>query len=317
MPRQPRIQYKDCSEWQNSRKESPVIKKQQEYWLKEFSKKIPVLKIPIDFPRSSEFGSEGDFLKFQLKEEDSNNLKTLAVQENVTLYMLLFSVVGILLAKLSGSTDIVIGCPIVGRPHADLRKIIGMFVNTLAIRSYPENIKSFREYLKEVKKKIVEAFENQDYQFEDLVSELKIKRDAKVNPIFDVLFASQNFSSETKNNTLDRINFVPGGYDYEHKKAKFDLMILYMEREDHISFIFSYRTNLYKKDTIEKFIDYFKEIVSVIIVDPDRKIPDIEIISREKKNRLIEKMKNGEIESNEEMKNDRDKTGIIEAGFDF
>ena len=108
--------------------------------------------------------------------------------------MVLTAVVNILLAKLSGQEEIIIGTPIAGRRHADLEKIIGMFVNTLALRNYPVGERTFREFLGDVKERILMVFENQEYPFEELVDKLSLKRDMGRNPLFDVMFVLQNMN---------------------------------------------------------------------------------------------------------------------------
>jgi amino acid adenylation domain-containing protein len=105
--------------------------------------------------------------------------------------MVLLSVFNILLSRLSNQEDIIVGTPVAGRRHADLEPIIGMFVNTLALRSHPIGEKTFRQFLSEVKTQTLEAFENQDYQFEELVEQVEVKRDAGRNPLFDVMFLDE------------------------------------------------------------------------------------------------------------------------------
>ncbi|MGM1050753.1 MAG: condensation domain-containing protein, partial [Bacillota bacterium] len=96
--------------------------------------------------------------------------------------------VNILLSKCTGQEDIIIGSPIAGRPHADLENIIGMFVNTLVMRNYPKSGKTYKGFLDEVKENSLRAYENQDYQFEELVDKLNLRRDISRNPLFDVMF---------------------------------------------------------------------------------------------------------------------------------
>jgi amino acid adenylation domain-containing protein len=310
-----RLQYKDFAEWQNCQKQSEALAKQESYWLKQFPRKLPTSSLPIDFPRTPGYSSEGSSVEFTLDKEETGKLKALATGEDVSLYMLLFAGVSILLAKISGDEDIVIGCPIAGRRHPDLLEIIGMFVNTLAIRSHPEGHKTYKELLKEVKETTLDAFDNQDYQFEDLVSALKVDRDMRRNPVFDVLFASQNFGGvkmETLPGRTSPLKYV--GHSYEYGNAKFDMMILYMDTRDRLSFHFSYRTKLYKKETIEKFASYLKEILSIIVEEPDILISDIELISKEKRRELIEKIRENKEESSEEI---QFQPSILRADFDY
>ncbi|WP_157243996.1 condensation domain-containing protein, partial [Paenibacillus elgii] len=97
-----------------------------------------------------------------------------------------------LLHKYTGQEDVIVGTPIAGRPHADLESIIGMFVNTLALRHYPAGEKTFQDYVQEVKETSLKAFENQDYPFEALVDKLDLKRDMSRHPLFDTMFVLQN-----------------------------------------------------------------------------------------------------------------------------
>ena len=99
---------------------------------------------------------------------------------------------GLGLSEEVGQEDIVVGVPTAGRRHAELEPIIGMFVNTLAIRNLPSPQKTFDDFLQEVKKRTLGAFENQEHQFEDLVEQVPVNRDAGRNPLFDVMFVLQN-----------------------------------------------------------------------------------------------------------------------------
>ena len=169
-----------------------AIKKQEEYWIDSFAGEIPVLNMPADYPRPLVQSFEGDSAYFEAGRELTEKLNNLTAETGTTLYMALLSAYNILLFKYTGQEDIIVGSPIAGRQHADLKNIIGMFVNTLAIRNYPEEEKTFREFLAEVKENALLAYENQDYQFEDLVEKLEIRRDISRNPLFDVMFTVQN-----------------------------------------------------------------------------------------------------------------------------
>ena len=130
----------------------------------------------------------------ELGNQETRELKKLAEEKNATLYMVLLSIYNILLAKISGQEDIIIGTAIAGRRHADLHFLIGMFVNTLIMRNYPAGDKTFGEFLVEVKERTLQAFENQDYPFEELVDRLAINRDTSRNPVFDVMLVLQNMA---------------------------------------------------------------------------------------------------------------------------
>ncbi|MCP4156737.1 MAG: amino acid adenylation domain-containing protein, partial [bacterium] len=177
------IQYKDYSQWRNSPKEQERLKRQEAYWKKQFEGEIPVLEIPIDYSRPAIQRFEGNTIEIEISAATATALKTAAMNENVTLFMMLLTLANIYLSKLTGQEDIVIGTPVAGRGHADLEQVIGMFVNTLALRNKPTGEKTVKQFLAEVKNKTLEAFENQDYPFEQLVNKIEVNRDAGRNPL--------------------------------------------------------------------------------------------------------------------------------------
>ncbi|UCH93005.1 MAG: non-ribosomal peptide synthetase, partial [Candidatus Aminicenantes bacterium] len=162
-----RLRYKDICQWQNSEREKQNLEQQEAYWLKVFDGEIPVLDIPTDYTRPKIQDFEGNTLHFEISRQCTHRLKSMVLEENVTAYMVLLSVYNILLSRLSGQEDIVVGTAVAGRRHPDLEKIIGMFVNTLPLRNYPNSAMTFNEFLADVKKRTLEAFENQVYPFEE------------------------------------------------------------------------------------------------------------------------------------------------------
>jgi len=290
-----RLQYKDFSVWQNSEREKETHNRQEEYWLMEFAGELPVLDLPIDYPRPVMKSFEGSRVNFEISAEETQDLNAVAFTGGATLFMVLAAVFNILLSKLSGQEEIIIGTPIAGRRHADLGKIIGMFVNTLALRNYPAGYRAFREFLGDVKEKLLMVFENREYPFEELVDKLSVKRDTGRNPLFDIMFVSQNtntYSASPGKETEFEAGWsvqldFPKKYENIDRKVKFDLTLIAMERNQGLFLIFQYCTKLFKKETIERFIIYFKKIVSVVVKEPDIRINDIEIVSEAEKERIL------------------------------
>ncbi|MCP5052500.1 MAG: amino acid adenylation domain-containing protein, partial [bacterium] len=288
-----RIQYKDFTQWQRSQTEIENIRNQETFWLTQFEGEIPVLQLPTDYPRPVVQSFEGGSFYWRLSAEDSAGLKAAALETGTTLFMVLLSLTTILMAKLSGQEDIVIGTPIAGRRHADLEKIIGMFVNTLSLRNYPHGEKSTNEFLQEVKERTLDAFENQEYQFDHLVEQLPVARDTGRNPLFDVLFTLHNFNTVPESGNTDAVVEIPGPPsespvdNYEDRISKFDLTIAAQPSGEELAFVFQYCIKLFKKQTIQRFMGYFKQIVSSIVEAPGIKLSEIEIISPEEKQQLL------------------------------
>jgi tyrocidine synthetase-3 len=270
-----KIQYKDYAEWQNHEKQREDIKAQGEYWLKEFAEDIPLLDIPTDYPREGVRSFEGRLLDFQVSREQANLLKRLAAEEDVTLFMLLIAIFYVLLWKISGSETIVVGTPAAGRRHADVEPIIGMFVNTLALKCCPKGDQPFHIFLEEVKEKTLKAFENQDYPFEDLVDHVMPTRESNRNPLFDPLFVLQNM--EDYEIRIPGLEIKP--YKYERNIAQFDLFLIGQESKDGSNLFFQvgYSSKLFNQNTIERFIGYFKDVIAAVVKNKDIRLKDIKM----------------------------------------
>jgi amino acid adenylation domain-containing protein/thioester reductase-like protein len=272
-----KIQYKDFAEWGNSEKQKVIIKKQELFWLNEFQGEVPVLNLPYDYPRPAKMSFDGDMLHFEISIEETRKLNVIAQEQGQTLYMVLFAVYVVLLAKLSGQDDIAVGTVTAGRRHADLQPIIGIFVETLVVHNYPAGNKTFREFLKEVKQRILRVFENQYYPFEELVSKVASRQDASRNPLFDVLFVLDNEAAWFEE-YLHEVLMLNTPNPYKIQRSKFDITLIGAETGEGLQFNIEFSTQLFKEETIDRFIDYFKKIVSSICNDSDQKISEIEII---------------------------------------
>jgi amino acid adenylation domain-containing protein len=278
-----KIQYKDFSCWQNSRKGKEHLDQQQIYWQKQFQDQIPVLDIPTDFPRPAVQRFQGSTLHFEIDDNQSKILKEYALWQGATLYMVLLALYNIFLFKLTCREDIVVGLPIAGRNHPDLENVVGMFVNTLVLRNFPVGTKNFNQFLGEIKERALEAFSNQDYQYENLVEKIIVKRDVSRNPLFDTMFSLQNVPVPEIN--IQGLKLKP--FHHENNISKFDLSLYCMENKDKVQCIFEYSTYLFEKETMERFVTYFKRIISIVLADPAIKLAGIEIIPPEEKQRLL------------------------------
>ncbi len=278
------IQYKDFSEWQNKLLKSDYIRKQEEYWVERFSNNIPILNLPTDFNRPSVQSFKGDYQTFSISEELTYGLNKLANQTGTTLYMVLLAAYNVLMFKYTGQNDIIIGSPIAGRKHDDISNVLGMFVNTLAMRNSPEGTKTFNQLLREVKENSIKAFENSDFQFEELVNKLQLTRDMSRNPLFDVMFTVQNMN--VPNMVMD--NNDVRIFEINNNIAKFDLTLYTFERKKGIDFNMEYSTSLFKKETIERLVNHFVAILEQITQSPHVIIDNIDMLSKEEKKQLLE-----------------------------
>jgi tyrocidine synthetase-3 len=296
MPPLLRIQYKDFSQWQNRKKQYEIIKQQETYWLNIFGRDIPVLNLPTDYPRPVIQSFSGNTLTFAGPANCTAMLKSLARESNATLYMVLLSAFNLLLSRLGGQEDIVVGTPVAGRRHADLEKIIGMFVNTLALRNFPIGEKSFQHFLQEVKTRTLEAFENQEYPFEELVEKTAVNRDASRNPLFDAVFGMENYNEDQGSAPITGESPEESSQPDIYQVAKFDLTLIAVEKGDNLHFNLNYCTKLFKKETIRQLIAYFNKILSTLQNNFEIKIADIVILPEKEKRRILYGFNKREVE---------------------
>jgi acyl carrier protein len=273
------LQYKDYSEWQNTLTLSEKIKKQEDYWLNQFEDHIPILNLPIDYPRPVHRDSSGVRIYFKIETQLVWKLKKLALKADTTLYTVLLAAYTLLLSKITNQEDIVVGSPVSGRTHADLHNIIGLFANMLPMRNKPREDKYFSDFLEEVKINSLKAFENQDFQFDQLVTSLKIKRDPGRHPLFDTVIALQNMDSEEverKNlEALGNLKVVP--YPSETLDVQHDLLINAEERDGKLHMMLEYAAALFKRSTAEDIQNYFIEILEQISGDDNLKLKEIQL----------------------------------------
>ena len=283
-----RIGYKDFSQWQNEYLRSEKIRDQESYWLEQFSGEIPLLNLPLDYPRPTMQNFTGGNVGFKIEQELTEKLNDLAQVTGTTLYMVLLSAISILLSKYTGQTDIIIGSPIAGRPHADLEGIIGMFVNTLAMRCYPVGEKTYTEFLKKIKETALTAYENQDYQFEELVEKLELARHLNRNPLFDVMFVLQNM--EVRELVIEGLSFSE--YKSDQVPAKFDLTFTAVETDEGVVFNIEYRRSMFKRETIERLSVHLLNLIEALIVNKSMLLRDIDILSEDERNKILYEFNN-------------------------
>ncbi|MRX56179.1 amino acid adenylation domain-containing protein [Bacillus idriensis] len=289
-----KAQYVDFTIWQNQRIRSKEMKNQEDYWLNVFHDNPTALDMPTDVPRAAQMSNEGDAFSFELSEELTALAKEAAAEHGVTLFMLLFSVYNIMLAKYAKRDDIVVGVPSAGRKLEEVQDTIGLFINTLALRTAPNQDKIFSDYLKEVKEHAIESYKHEEYPFEMLLNKLKLPIDRSRNPLFDVQFISQNFSNETV--SAGELQFTP--IEPKMEAVQVDLTAIWYEQYGKLKFHFEYSTQLFNRDTIKRLATYYENILSEVISDGARPIAKIPMITNEEKQQSVYSWNNTVVDFN-------------------
>lgn len=189
------VQYMDYAVWQRNLLEGKVTERQTQYWKEQLAGAPPCLPLMTDFPRPDVQTYNGKVHKFIIPEGMAGKIQTLASEEAITPFVFSLTAFAILLNRYTQADDIVIGSPVAGRTHKEVEDLMGLFINTLAIRVRLEGNPRIRELLQTVKKTVMGAVANQELPFEKLVEELQIERDLSYSPVFQAMF---NFQSIEK-----------------------------------------------------------------------------------------------------------------------
>ncbi|WP_195724386.1 non-ribosomal peptide synthetase [Paenibacillus monticola] len=278
------LQYKDFSVWQQRGKDHNEFEAQEQYWLKQFENGVPILDLPYDFPRPRFKNFEGARIPFTVDAATMTSLKRLATDHGVTLFMLLLSIYSLMLSKISGQEEMVVGSPVSGRMQADLEETMGMFVNVVPIKNTVSPLLDFTQLLAQVKKSAIGAFENQAFQYEELLSKLDFSRDTSRNPLFDVMFVLQNMPE----NRFDFKGLHFTHYGFEQTISKFDLTLAGFEGGDGVLYFdLEYSTSLFLKETAARFVSYFQHIVQSVIEQPGMRLDSITLLSAEELHRQL------------------------------
>lgn len=274
------LQYKDYSEWFDRRD----LSIQKEFWLKRFDGNIPVLDMKTDFKRPQIMRYQGNRVSKAVDGQTVRKIRELCRNVGVTEYMVYLSAVNILLGKYARQDDIIIGTPVSGRTHRDTERILGVFVNTLAMRAYPEAEKEYLVFLKEVKEEVLLGLENQEYPFEELIDELKIQRDMSRNPLFDVMFTIENLGNE-----LNDDETTTWREQWNDGISKFDLEFIISVQKDKHFVQLQYSTELFLNESAVRMLDHLLIIVNQVINNTNLKLKDIEVITEDEKHLICDK----------------------------
>ena len=283
-------QYKDYSEWIRTRDMSS----QESYWKEQFGDEAPVLDMPLDYPRPQMQSYAGASVSVTTEKKLTEKIRRISEKTGTTDYMIFLAALMITLSKYSRQEDIVIGSPISGRTHKDTEKMLGMFVNTLAMRGYPEGDKTFGQFLNEIRETCLNAYENQEYPFEQLVESVTVQRDMSRNPLFDVMMAMQNNESSALSQNMQSENDYSENLNEYDETAAFaadsiaDLSVNVKSFGDTFGINMQYCTDLFKKETAEHIINHYIQVLNVIAENQEIKLKDISLADDYERNLILD-----------------------------
>jgi amino acid adenylation domain-containing protein len=278
------LQYVDFALWQREWLKGDVLEQQLAYWKQQLGGTLPVLALPLDRPRPPVRSTRTSHEAVIISEDVKAALKQIAQQESATMFMTLLATFNLLLARLSGQTDVLVGTPAAGRSRAELEGLIGFFVNTLVLRTDLSGDPTFRELVQRVRSAALGAYKYQDFPFEKLVDELKPDRDPSFTPLFQVMFLFENVSEGESQ--ASGLQFTPA--HAENESGKFDLTLGMKESTDELVAVLRYNTELFNDTTVKRFLGCFETLLNGIAEDAERRISQFELLNSAERSELIE-----------------------------
>ncbi|KRV49161.1 non-ribosomal peptide synthetase [Wenjunlia vitaminophila] len=276
------IQYADYAAWHRKRLEGEASADDLEYWRGTLDGAPPMLQLPTDRPRPPVQSTNGGSVPFRLPAPLLERVRELSRDEGVTPFMTMLAAFVVLLHRYSKEEDVVVGVPVANRGRPEIERLIGYFVNILALRTDLSGTPSFRELLARVRQTCLGGFAHQELPFERLVEELQPPRDLSRAPVFQVSFVFQN---------IPLPSFDAGGLslelmEVESSTARFDLELQVFEWPDGLSGWFEYNSDLFDEATIERMGDHLRLLVENLVADPGRSIADVPMLTADEERRL-------------------------------
>jgi len=257
------------------------------YWLEQFADSLPILELPTDRPRPLVQTYHGAPKQLTVDPALYQELKRVSVQHNSTLLMTLFAVSNILLHRLSGQDDIVVGSPAAGQVAAGVKEAVGYCINMLPIRSQWTTNPTFVEYLRTVRRSLLNGYEHQNYSPGRLIEKLNIIWDPSRSPLFSVTFNFDKSGSGLLLEDLDVQVVQNAG-----SSARFDLCLIFNEIDDELRFECRYNTDLFNAQTIERWMQCCLTMMRSIVSNPEQGVRDLPLLTDAEQQQL----QNGEIE---------------------
>ena len=270
------IRYVDFAGWQNEFLNFPIAQTSRTFWHEQLAGELPILDLPYDYPVSSHMHAKGAAYRFSIPQSTLAGLARLAAQHNATPFMVLMSAFLVLLNRLTGQRDLIVGTPVNGREHPDVQQLIGFFINTVMLRNSVEPHDSFSDLLKRVRHNTLQAITHQSYPFEQLLDELKIARVLNRFPVSPIFFNFLNFMAPgvATGEQIDAHRLL-------HHEMKFDLDIYMQEASDGLRFDCHYRTALFKPATIEYLFRQYMRILEQVAAPGELAIKDFNVFPLE------------------------------------
>jgi hypothetical protein len=294
------LQYAGYAGWQSETPTGAEGDRLWAYWRDQLAGQLPVLNLPTDRPRPSVQTYLGASHPFKLDADLNRKLQALGKAQGTTLYMTLLATFHVLLYRFTGQEDILVGSPTACRKSVDVAGLVGYFVNPVVMRGQPSSKMTFMNFLNQVRRMVLAAFEHQEFPFALLVERLQPKRELNRSPLFQAMFILQK-SHLLDDNGLASFALGEAGARMHlgdlqlesmaliQRVAQFDLTLMAAEVEAGLATSWQYNSDLFDDETIARMAGCFQTLLEEIVSNPEQRIGDLSLLGEhERRNLLVE-----------------------------
>ncbi|AZC62590.1 non-ribosomal peptide synthetase [Pseudomonas chlororaphis] len=283
---QPSAHFAEFVAWQNEMLAGPAAQPLLDYWQGALEQVPPPLELTTDFARSSTVSFEGSSLRQSVPEALNARLERFCSEHGLTRAVFFLGVFNGLLSRYTQQQDIVVGMPTLGRPKECFGQSIGYFMNMVPIRSRDIESGSARDYLRRLQETMIDAVDHSDYPFPTLLKALKVPRNHRQRPLFNIAFAHQNFASSHWLQHLEHQYTTPLGItmvEQLRQEGEYELELEIIESADGALINFKYATALFEPARIERMLAHYLQLVEGVLADPQRSLADHDIVAAQER----------------------------------
>jgi amino acid adenylation domain-containing protein len=273
---EPRIQYADFAAWQRAWLAGAALDEQIGFW-KERLANLTVLQLPTDRPRPALQTFDGSMESVLLPKPLADAVRQMSHREGATIFMTLLAAFGTLLHRYSGQDDIAVGTPIANRNRGEIENLIGVFVNSLVMRTDVSGDPTFSDVIGRVRDMTLAAYAHQDLPFERLVEALQPERDLSRNPLFQVMFAVQNAPFEPL--ALSGLTLSPIELGLDTTKVRFDLELHIFEQPDGLAACLLYNSDLFDRTTAARMLQHYRTLLEAATADGSKRLSELAVVT--------------------------------------
>ena len=270
------IQFADYAVWQRGRLQSGALRPQLDFWKAHLMGAPGLLDLPGDRPRPAVPSYRGGQVDVALAPELTDGLRELSRRHGVTMFMTLLTAWAVLLSRLSGQQDVVIGTPVANRQRSELEGLIGFFVNTVAIRVRLDDNPSVAAMLAQVRVSTMDAFSYPELPFEQLVEAVQPQRSSSYNPLFQAMLAMDTTPGA---NVLVLPGVETRALGAACASAQFDVSLALTDRDSTVGGVLGFATDLFERATIKRMVEQFELVLGAMVANDQQGIGELPLLS--------------------------------------